>query len=276
MLEAFAIAHAEIIKLCDAQEDLRRQAGKPKWLDSELTKELTDSHGPVIASASAKSACARREHRGGARERALPELSMDSTEEDILRRTQVRSSLNLILEQQRLAAVQGPVTEQFGDDLRALTDAEQDSKELKAAKRSLLFERIVEGVQLPFPVGQAAEGEAPSKDSLTKSFVRRAPRRPTSSSSATRSRSEKRRPDGRATDEIRPIETESPSPAHARVGPLHPRADADHDAPHPWHGQGGAADRRPVARERAPLHAPLQLPALLGRGDGLHAGPEAA
>src|SRR5205814_7692743 len=49
MLEAFEIAQREIVKLCDAQEDLRRQAGKPKWLDGELTGELSASHGPQIA-----------------------------------------------------------------------------------------------------------------------------------------------------------------------------------------------------------------------------------
>src|SRR6201987_98267 len=32
ILEALELAHAEIVKLCEAQEDLRRQAGKPKWL----------------------------------------------------------------------------------------------------------------------------------------------------------------------------------------------------------------------------------------------------
>ena len=31
ILEAFEIAHAEIVKICDAQEDLGRQAGKPKY-----------------------------------------------------------------------------------------------------------------------------------------------------------------------------------------------------------------------------------------------------
>jgi hypothetical protein len=39
--------------------------------------------------------------------------------------------------------------------MRALTEAEQDSKELKSAKRQLLFDRIIEGVELPFPVGPA-------------------------------------------------------------------------------------------------------------------------
>ena len=69
---------------------------------------------------------------------------MDSGEEDILRRTQVKSSLAQVLDKIRLESVVGPVFEQFGDDLRALTDAEQDSKELKSAKRHLLFERIEE------------------------------------------------------------------------------------------------------------------------------------
>ena len=40
LLEAFELAHQQISKLCEAQEDLRRQAGKPKWLDPELTAEI--------------------------------------------------------------------------------------------------------------------------------------------------------------------------------------------------------------------------------------------
>src|SRR5438094_224833 len=35
ILEAFELAHAEIRKICEAQEDLRRQAGKERWLDAE-------------------------------------------------------------------------------------------------------------------------------------------------------------------------------------------------------------------------------------------------
>ena len=34
---------------------------------------------------------------------------------------------------------------------RALTDAEQDSKELKSAKRAALLDQIVAGIELPFP-----------------------------------------------------------------------------------------------------------------------------
>src|SRR4029079_7656028 len=91
------------------------------------------------------------------------EISMDSTEEQIQRQTQVRSSLAMLLEKQRLVAVEGPVREQFENDLRMLTDAEQDSKELKSAKRHLLFDNIVNTVQLPFPVGSTTgEGDGPA------------------------------------------------------------------------------------------------------------------
>ena len=37
LLEALEIAHAEIRKLCDAQEELRAEAGKAKWLDTDLS-----------------------------------------------------------------------------------------------------------------------------------------------------------------------------------------------------------------------------------------------
>src|SRR5205814_5965940 len=40
LLEALELAHEEIKKLCEAQEGLRRQVGKSKWLDQELKQEL--------------------------------------------------------------------------------------------------------------------------------------------------------------------------------------------------------------------------------------------
>jgi polyribonucleotide nucleotidyltransferase len=211
LLEALELAHDEIRKLCEAQEDLRRQIGKPKWLDSELTAELESSHGHTMW---------ERIQRDGLRESApvvdeltdelAPELSMDSTEEDIQRRMQVKASLNLLFEKQRLVACEGPVREQFEADLRALTDAEQDSKELKSAKRSLLFDRIIDGVQLPFPVGPATvDGDAPSvKDQLSKSYVKKAAEAVYKDLVRKKIAIDKRRPDGRGTEEIRPIECE--------------------------------------------------------------------
>src|SRR6478736_5727979 len=180
MLEAFELAHREIVKICEAQEDLRRQVGKEKWLDPELTEELE------------------------------PQLSMESTEEDIRRQIQVRSSLAMILERQRLEAVLTPVREQFEDELKALTEAEQDSKELKSAKRSLLFGRIEEEVQLPFPAGAPASDEDTpvAKDSITRQFVKKAAEAIYKELVRRKIAVEKRRPDGREPEEIRAITCE--------------------------------------------------------------------
>src|SRR5213595_1596604 len=48
LLQALELAHGQIKKLCEVQEDLRRQVGKAKWLDLELTAELEAQHGHTI------------------------------------------------------------------------------------------------------------------------------------------------------------------------------------------------------------------------------------
>src|SRR5262249_56975315 len=60
-------------------------------------------------------------------EREASRLSMESTESDITRELQVRMSLAQLLEKKRSEVTEGPVREQFENDLRALTDAEQDA-----------------------------------------------------------------------------------------------------------------------------------------------------
>ncbi|HEY7207942.1 MAG TPA: polyribonucleotide nucleotidyltransferase [Gaiellaceae bacterium] len=214
ILEALELAHGEIRRLCEAQEDLRRQAGKARWLDLDLFAEIESEHGHEVW---------ERIEGDGLREaasiveelsdRLAPPLSMETTDEEIVRQMQVRAALHMLLDKQRLVAVEGPVREQFGDDLRALTDAEQDSKQLRSAKRQLLFERIVETVELPFPVGPApAEGaesnEPLVKDSLTKTYVKRAAEAIYKDLVRKKIAVDKRRPDGRGTEEIRPIEIE--------------------------------------------------------------------
>jgi len=208
LLEALELAQGEIRKLCEAQEDLRRQAGKAKWLDSDLNAEIESAHGHTIW---------ERIQRDGLREAAAvvdeltvelsPAIGMDSTDEDIQRQIQVKTSLSMLLEKQRLAAVEAPVREQFESDLRALTDAEQDSKELKSAKRHLLFDRIVETVELPFPVS-SGEADVAVKDGTTKSYVKKAAEAIYKDIVRKKIAVDKRRPDGRGTDEIRPIEVE--------------------------------------------------------------------
>jgi polyribonucleotide nucleotidyltransferase len=215
ILEALELAHGEIAKLCEAQEELRRQAGKPKWLDLDLVAELERERGHAVWERIQQVGI---REAGSVVEELLAELSpgitMDSTDEDIMRQVQVRSALALLLEKQRATAVEGPVREQFGDELKALTDAEQDSKALRSAKRQLLFDRIVEEVELPFPAGSAASDPedadaAPAvKDSQTRTSVKKACESIYKDLVRQKIAVEKRRPDGRGAEEVRPIEIE--------------------------------------------------------------------
>ena len=88
---------------------------------------------------------------------------------------------------------------------------------------------------------------------------------------------DKKRPDGRAQDEIRPIETEVDISPRVHGSALFTRGETQilsnvalgHDA-------DGHAPRHARAADHQTLLPPLQLPALLGRGGRLHARPEAA
>jgi polyribonucleotide nucleotidyltransferase len=133
---------------------------------------------------------------------------MESTENDITRELQVRMALAQLLEKKRSDVVEEPVRVQFENDLRALTEAEQDSKELKSAKQHLLYERIIDGVQLPFPIGPDTAGDAVVKDSLTKHYVKKAAEAIYKDLVRKKIAVEKRRPDGRSETEIRPISCE--------------------------------------------------------------------
>src|SRR5829696_8167253 len=212
ILEALDLAHREIVKLCEAQEELRAQTGKAKWVDASISEEIDSEHGQRlrdrIASDGLREAGTVVEEL---MDELAPPLSMESTEEDIVRQVQVRSSLQMLLDKARLAAVEAPVREQFESDLRALTEAEQDSKELKSAKRALLFDRIIDGVELPFPVGpplpDGAEGPQ-VKDSITKQHVKRAAEAIYKDLVRKKIAVEKRRPDGRGSEDVRPISVE--------------------------------------------------------------------
>src|SRR5262245_6194542 len=211
LLEALDLAHREIVRICEVQEELRARAGKAKWLDQELTTRLEERYGAEIDLRIANQGI--RESGAVLEEivsRESGALSMNSTEDDVTRELQTRMSLNMILEKHRTAAVERHVREQFEQDLRGLTDAEQDSKELKSAKQHLLYERIIETVELPFPVGPATvDGDEPAvKDSLTKSYVKKAAEAVYKDLVRKKIAVEKRRPDGRSEEQIRPVSCE--------------------------------------------------------------------
>src|SRR3954453_2315880 len=211
LLRAFEVAHENTRRLCEAQEDLARQAGKPKWFDLGLQADLERDHGHTVWEAiqqhGLKDASSVIDQLSG---HLPPPLSMDSTDEDITRQVQVRNALTALLEKQRVVAVEGPVREQFESDLRGLTEAEQDSKQLKSGKRHLLWEHIAETVNLPFPTGTIVPGseEPATKDATTKSYVKKACESIYKDMVRKKIAVEKRRPDGRGTEEIRAIEVE--------------------------------------------------------------------
>jgi polyribonucleotide nucleotidyltransferase len=112
-----------------------------------------------------------------------------------------------------MEAVTPVVRQQFEQELRMLTDAEQDSKELKAAKRELLLSRIVDEARVPFPTGAVPTADrdasgAPSKDQLTKQYLKKAADSVYKDIVRRKIAVDKRRPDGRGAEEIRPITCE--------------------------------------------------------------------
>ena len=208
LLEALELAHREIVRICEAQEELRARAGKAKWLDQAVTDELMEKYGHEIWQ--------RIQDRGLTEAGAIVEeilaresgpLTMTSTEADVQRELQVRTSLQLILEKQRSAAAEAPVREQFESELRALTESEQDSKELKSAKQHLLYERIVETAGLSFPASPEG-GEDGVRDSLTKHYSKKAAESIYKDLVRKKIAVEKRRPDGRSETQIRPVACE--------------------------------------------------------------------
>jgi polyribonucleotide nucleotidyltransferase len=204
LLEALELGHREIVKICEAQEELRARTGKPKWLDNAVTEDLSNRFGDEIAQ--------RISERGLQEAGAIVEeivareagaLTMDSTEADVQKALQTRMSLAAVLEKKRSAATEAPVRDQFENDLRALTEAEQDSKELKSAKQHLLYERIVDTVDLPFP-----DGGEEGRDSITKQYVKKAAESIYKDLVRKKIAVEKRRPDGRSETQIRPVTCE--------------------------------------------------------------------
>jgi polyribonucleotide nucleotidyltransferase len=210
ILEALELAHAEIRTICAALEGLREQVGKAKWVDVDLTAELEAAHGNAVSAAIAEHGLKEAGTVVEALVESLsPAVSMSATEDDMTKRAQIRASLAAILEKARLSSVEGPLREQFLAGIQELTDAEQDSKELKSAKRDLLLNRILDELELSFPVGaEPTEGEPAVKDSQTKQYVKRAFEAVYKDLVRKKIAVDKRRPDGRSEEEIRPVSAE--------------------------------------------------------------------
>ncbi len=204
MIEAFELAHENIKKLCAAQLELREQVGLPKWVDDAVTQELDAKYGARFDAKLAELGIAGiAAAQAEVLESELATVTAASSEADMVRRTQVQFGVEAIAENRRMAAIKAPVEAQFKTALRALSDAESDSKDLKSAKRSAIMSQIVSDLELPFP----GKGES-GLDSLTAGWARRAADSVYKQIVREKIAIEKRRPDGRAATEIRPIECE--------------------------------------------------------------------
>ena len=212
LLEALELAHGEISKLCEAQEDLRRQAGKPKWLDTELTAEIESTHGHTIweriqsdglreaaAVVDELAVAARRRDLDGLDRRGHPAPDAGACEpehaaREAAARRRRRPGARAVRERpacahRRRAGLEGAQVGEAPPALRA------DRQHRRAA--------------VP---GRAGHGRRrrlrPSKDSLTKSYVKKAAEAIYKDLVRKKIAVDKRRPDGRGTEEIRPIEVE--------------------------------------------------------------------
>jgi polyribonucleotide nucleotidyltransferase len=205
LIQALDLAHAEIRKLCQLQIELAAKAGLPKWADGAVTESLRGKHAAALQSAISAGGLGALP---GAAEAVLaaetPAVSGTSTESDVLQRQRVQFAVTQLVAEARDAAVYPAVKSQFGDAVRGLTDAEQDSKELKSAKRHALIEQIADTIDLPFPArGDAGEGGA--LDPAARAAVVAATDRLYKETVRTKIAVEKRRPDGRSESEIRAI-----------------------------------------------------------------------
>jgi polyribonucleotide nucleotidyltransferase len=124
IIAALEAAHREIRGICEAQEELRALAGKPKFFDTTLTAELEAWAGVRIRERIAAEDSGRRPPRWTSSRRAAPAMSMSRP------RTTPEADpgevpLGAIVEKARLRGARARPAA-VRDRLRALTDAEQD------------------------------------------------------------------------------------------------------------------------------------------------------
>jgi polyribonucleotide nucleotidyltransferase len=210
LVEALELAHDAIKQICQLQIDLAARAGQPKWVDGAVTESLRSSQAEALQTAIREGGLAALQPKANAIfAQEAPEINGSSTDADVLQRQRVHFALQQLVTEARDAAVYPTVKAQFGDQVRALSDAEQDSKELKSAKRAALLEQIEATIDLGFPSrGEAdAHGNAPL-DSLARAAVSAASDKLYKEIVRTKIAVEKRRPDGRSETEIRAITSE--------------------------------------------------------------------
>src|SRR4051812_11571847 len=102
LIEALELAHGEIKRLCEAQIDLARQAGSPKWMDGAVTEELRSRYADALQAAIREGGLAALQPKADALvKEELPEISGSSTEADVLRRMRVQFAVGQLVNEAR-------------------------------------------------------------------------------------------------------------------------------------------------------------------------------
>ena len=254
LLEALELAHGEIRKLCEAQEDLRRQAGKAKWLDTDLSAEIESPHGHTIweriqsDGLRESAAVVERARRASSRRRDLRWTRPKRTSSA---RSRCKTSLDHAA---REAAARRPSKARCASSSRATCGrSPTPSRTRRSSSRrsgSCSSTGSSTTVELPFPVGPAptatAGGQGQPHEELRQEGGRGDLQGPRPQEDRRRQAAARRpRHRGDPADRGRGRR----QPARARLRPVHARPDAGALVAHARHREGGPADRRPLARD---------------------------
>ena len=207
MLLAFELAHTEIKRICDVDRRSAR-AGR----QAEVGRSRTDGGARGVTRRRDLAAhpgagpqggrLDRRRDRGG----GLPRRSRSTRPRTTwCARCRSRRASRSCSTSSASSPSKAPSASSSRATLRELTDAEQDSKYLKSRKRGILYDRIIEGVAPALPVCRRGFRR---KDATTKSWLKKAADAVYKDIVRKKIAVDKRRPDGRGTEEIRPINVE--------------------------------------------------------------------
>ena len=205
MLEAFALAHSEIIRICDAIDELAREVGKEKWIDVELNADLDARHGEAVS---------RRIAEVGLREAGAvvdellaadaPAITMDSGEE---RHRPRDAGPERPPDAARVEAARGGRERHSGAVRERAARADRRRAGLEGAQ-------VAQARHPPRPHPGRAAAALPgrrgrrARQTGHTSYVKKAADAIYKDLVRKKIAVDKRRPDGRGTEEIRPITTE--------------------------------------------------------------------
>jgi len=205
LVEALDLAHAAIKKICAVQVELVEKVGKFKWTTQDVIADFRGRYADRIREVvkSDGLAAASTFVTGTLVDDASPKITIQSNQSDIEQRTRAELTLAIVLAEVQLSETKAAIEDQFSAPLREFSDFEQDSKELKNAKKGILRDRIFAEIKLPFPTGSESGFDDTTTDMIKTAFD-------AAYKALVRHKItvDKIRPDGRAQTEIRDIRTE--------------------------------------------------------------------